>query len=87
MPPIPEGAWVTGSYVQDWSALKDGLPCVIVTKNEGIVFKLVYNQIEAGGNLLLVSTNRHYSPFEMPVNDILEVWKFETYNGFEVFSS
>jgi transcriptional regulator with XRE-family HTH domain len=85
MLPVPEGAWVTGSYVQDWTTLKDGTPGIVVTRNEGIMFKLIYNQIEKSGSLLLVSTNRHYSPYEMAVNDVLELWKFETYNGFEEF--
>lgn len=84
MLPIPEGAWVTGSYIQNWHSIKDGTPCVIVTRDEGIVFKLVYNQLKKNETLLLVSTNRIYKPYELAANKIAEVWQFETYNGFEV---
>ena len=84
MLPIPEGDWVTGSYIQNWNHIKDGTPCIIVTCDEGIVFKVVYNQIKKNETLLLVSTNRIYKPYEMAVKNIVEIWKFETYNGFEI---
>jgi transcriptional regulator with XRE-family HTH domain len=84
MLPIPEGAWVTGSYIQNWKTIKDGTPCVIVTRDEGIVFKVVYNQVEKNETLLLVSTNRLYKPYELAMKNIAEIWKFETYNGFEI---
>lgn len=84
MLPIPEGAWVTGSYIQNWQTIKDGTPCVIVTRDEGVVFKVVYNQIQSKQSLLLVSSNRLYKPYEMPIKQVAEIWQFETYNGFEI---
>ncbi len=86
MLPIPEGSWVTGAYTQNWNTIKDGTPCVIVTQDDGIVFKVVYNQIKKNHTLLLVSTNRNYKPYEIDANKIIEVWQFITYNGFEVES-
>lgn len=84
MLPIPEGVWVTGSYIQNWQTIKDSTPCIIITKDEGIVFKVVYNQIKKNNTLLLASSNRIYKPYEIEVNNIIEVWKFETYNGFDI---
>jgi len=84
MLPIPEGAWVTASYIQNWEMIKDGTPCIIVTQDDGIVFKVVYNQLEKNQTLLLVSTNRNYSPYELEIGKVIEIWKFETYNGFEI---
>ena len=84
MLPVPEGAWVTCSYIQNWRDIKDGTPCIIVTKDDGIVFKVIYNQLEEKQNLLLVSTNREYKPYEFPVKNVVEIWKFETYNRFEI---
>jgi len=46
------------------------------------VFKLVYKHFDKG-NLLLVSSNSEYSPYELPVSQILEIWQFETVNSFE----
>ncbi len=43
---IPEKAWVTGEYVLDWKTLKTGEACVVLTMDEGIVFKIIENRIE-----------------------------------------
>ncbi|MBN2774042.1 MAG: helix-turn-helix domain-containing protein [Prolixibacteraceae bacterium] len=86
MLPISEGSWVTCSYIENWTDVKDGTPCILVTKDEGIVFKLVYNQIKKNKTFLLVSKNRIYKPYEIEVKNTVEMWKFETYNGFEINS-
>ena len=82
MLPIPENSWVTCSYIENWENIKNGKACVIVTKNDGIVFKLVYNRLSEG-KLLLVSSNRNYLPYEIQVSQVLEIWQFETWNSFE----
>ena len=81
MLPIPESAWVTASFIQDWTGIKNGTPCIVVTKDDGLVFKLVYKNNK---QLQLVSTNRIYQPYSISINQISEVWKFETWNSFEV---
>lgn len=64
--------------------IKDGTPCIIVTREDGIVFKVVYKQFEKNRSLLLVSSNRNYKPYELQIGKVVEIWKFETYNGFEI---
>ncbi len=76
MPPVGDGSWVTGEYVQNWQTLRDGQPYIIVTKEDGIVFKVVYNQLKEKGTLVLCSTNPIYSPYEVGVGNVLEIWKF-----------
>ncbi|HCA83304.1 MAG TPA: transcriptional regulator, partial [Flavobacteriales bacterium] len=63
-------------YVQNWNTLKSGYPYILVTKDDGIVFKIVYNKIKENKSLQLVSTNPLYDPYEVDVRDVLEVWKF-----------
>jgi phage repressor protein C with HTH and peptisase S24 domain len=84
MLPIPENAWVTGSFVQDWNEIKNGTPCIIITKDDGVVFKLVYPNLETEQSFQLVSSNRIYQPYSISVKQVLEIWKFETWNSFEV---
>lgn len=79
MPPVCDGAFVTGEYLQNWNMIRNGSPYIIVTQDEGIVFKVVYNRMEEDGTLLLCSTNTMYQPYSVKVNDILEVWKFVNY--------
>ena len=82
MLPIKEGAWVTCSFTENWTQIKDGKACIVVTKDEGIVFKLVYIRLEEN-KLLLVSSNRNYKPYEIDISQVLEIWQFETVNSFE----
>lgn len=84
MPPVSEGSWVTASYLQDWNDIKDGENYIVVTKDDGIVFKRLYNRIKEDQSITLVSTNSAYAPYTLSISHIVEIWKFETWNGFEV---
>jgi transcriptional regulator with XRE-family HTH domain len=79
MLPIPSGSMVFGEYVEDWNSVKDGTPCVLVTRSEGIVFKKVYNYLKQQHCLLLVSANRQYEPYLLGADEILEMWRFSAY--------
>lgn len=79
MLPIPQGAWVTGEFVQDWSQLKDGTPCIVLTLDEGIVFKIIENKIESEGKIHLISLNTNYKPYDIQVSEVREIWKFVHY--------
>lgn len=79
MPPISNGSWVTGEYIQNWNSLKNGHPYIILTKDDGIVFKTVYNRLEQNKSLLLVSTNKLFEPYEIKIDQVMEVWKFVHY--------
>lgn len=49
---------------------------VVVTKDEGLVFKRVCNRVKEEGKLLLISTNPSFEPYEIAITDVLEVWKY-----------
>lgn len=74
MLPVPSGAIIFGEYIEDVAAIKNGKPYVIVTKEEGIVFKRVFNFVKEERKLLLVSDNRLYPPYAVEAADVLEVW-------------
>jgi transcriptional regulator with XRE-family HTH domain len=76
MLPIPAKSWVTGEYVVNWKELKTGEACVILTMDEGIVFKIIENRMEKEGKLILYSLNPLYEPYEINVSGIREIWKF-----------
>jgi transcriptional regulator with XRE-family HTH domain len=76
MLPIPDGAWIVCEYVDDWTAIKDGERYVIITEQDGVTFKIVYNRIYKDEKLLLCSANPIYQPFEVGVTNIREVWKY-----------
>ena len=79
MLPIPDKAWVTGEFVQDWHDIRSGQAYIILTSNDGIVFKVVENDIEKRGRLVLFSLNPLYEPYEVHINNVRELWKFVHY--------
>jgi len=84
MLPIPDGAWVTGEYVQDWSAIVSGQAYIVFTLDDGIVFKVAENLLEQEHKLRLYSLNPVYEPYDVDVRDIREVWKFVHYISSEL---
>lgn len=84
MLPIPHGAYVTGEFIQNWNFIRNGEACIVLTLNEGIIFKVVENHIEEEGMLRLHSLNPIYVPFSIHVSDIKEVWKFTNFISSEM---
>jgi transcriptional regulator with XRE-family HTH domain len=79
MLPIPDGSWVTGEFVQDWREIISGKAYVVFTLNDGIVFKVVENNLKTDGKLVLYSLNPLYEPYEVHINEVKEIWKFVNY--------
>ena len=79
MLPIPDGAWVTGEFVVDWSTLSDGLACIVCTLDEGLVFKIIENRLSEDGTMVLHSLNADYKSYTVHVNQVSEIWKFTNF--------
>jgi hypothetical protein len=79
MHPIKSGAYIIVEFVQDWNTLKNGQACIVLTKDQGAVFKIVYNEIQEGKQLLLKSLNSFYKPYAINISEVMEVWQFITY--------
>lgn len=79
MPPVVEGSYVVGEFIQNWMSIRNGTPCIVITKDEGIVFKVLNNRLESEQSFQLCSTNTFYQPYLVHVNNILEIWKFVNY--------
>lgn len=84
MLPIPDKSWVTCEYVENWQYIKDGKPYIILTMEDGIVFKVVENKIEQDGKLILYSLNNFYEPYEIEIKEVKEIWKFVNYISSEI---
>ena len=79
MLPLTSGTTIVGRYVDDWSALKDGTPCIVVSQKDGIVFKRVYNKLKQNALFALHSDNPTYSPYDLKAEDVLEIWEAKSY--------
>lgn len=79
MLPILPGTIVIGEYVEDIRKIKSGKTYIVVSQREGVVYKRVFNYLEESGKLFLVSDNRHYSPYQLDANEVMEVWAAKAY--------
>ena len=76
MLPVKSGSYIVARFVEEISGIKDGKTYIVLTLNDGIVYKRVFNKIAENNMLLLVSDNKKYDPYYVPVNEILELWEF-----------
>ncbi len=84
MLPIPDGSYVTGEYVVDWNTIRDGQAYIILTIDDGLVFKVVENKIDSEQKFTLYSLNSIYDPYDISVRDVKEIWKFVNYISSEM---
>lgn len=76
MLPLKDGAYVVGKFVEDRRDISSNKTYVLLTLNDGMVYKRVINNIKETNSLLLVSDNPLYKPYEIPITDVLELWEF-----------
>ena len=79
MLPIQSGSIIIGEYLDNWNDVKIGDTYVIISKNEGVVYKRAGNKFKEDRELKLVSDNKVYDPYSVPADDILEIWKAKAY--------
>ena len=79
MLPIQPDSVIIGEYMDNWNEVKTGETYVIVSKNEGVVYKRAGNRFKENKELKLVSDNKIYDPYLVPAEDILEIWKAKAY--------
>lgn len=76
MLPMKDGAFVIGRFIEDRAEIKTGKTYVLVTLNDGMVYKRVINNIEFNKSLLLLSDNKTYNGYSVPIDEVLELWEF-----------
>ena len=73
MLPVKDGSFIVARFVDDISNIKDGRTYVVLTKEDGLVYKRIYKEESA---LILHSDNKIYLPYTVNLNDVLELWEF-----------
>lgn len=79
MLPVQPGSVIIGEYLDNWNEVKTGETYIIISKNEGIVYKRAGNRFKESKELKLISDNKVYDPYSIPADDILEIWKAKAY--------
>lgn len=84
MLPLPSGSVIVGEYVENWHDIKSGQTYVVISKNDGVVYKRIGAKYKEDKGLKLVSDNRVYEPYWVGAEDILEVWKAKAFISTEL---
>lgn len=79
MLPLPSGSIVVGEYVEHWSNIKANDTYIIISKEDGIVYKRVASDFSKERGVQLISDNKVYDPYWVSTEDILEVWKAKAF--------
>ena len=75
MLPTPSGSVIVGEKVERLDDLKNNSSYVVLSKNDGIVYKRIAKDTEANNRLTLKSDNPIYEPYTVSEEDVLEIWK------------
>ncbi len=75
MLPTPSGSVVVGEKIEKIEDLKNSGSYVVLSKNEGIVYKRIQKNNKQKNKLTLISDNPIYEPYLVSQEDILEIWK------------
>ena len=75
MMPTPSGSIIVGEKVENLDAAKTNAAYIVVSRNEGIVYKRVVKSNRAKNKLTLVSDNPSYQPYQVNAEDVIEMWQ------------
>lgn len=74
MPPHQDGSFIIAKFIEDHREVKIGKTYVLLTLNEGIVYKRIAGKEKK--SVLLSSDNAFYEPYQVKFSEILEIWEY-----------
>jgi transcriptional regulator with XRE-family HTH domain len=77
MLPTPSGSVIVGEKINDLEDVKTNQTYIVVSRNEGIVYKRIMKNNKTKNKFTLVSDNTAYHPYQVNAEDLIEVWKAE----------
>jgi transcriptional regulator with XRE-family HTH domain len=75
MLPTPSGSVIVGEKVNDLEEVKNNTPCIVVSRNEGIVYKRIQRNTRQRDKLTLVSDNPVFHPYTVNADEVIEMWQ------------
>src|SRR5215211_2447386 len=75
MMPTPSGSVIVGERIQNLDDVKSNQTYIVVSKNDGIVYKRIMKNNKQKNKMTLVSDNPSYQPYSVNADDVLEVWQ------------
>ncbi len=77
MPPYGDGSYVVAEYIDDRSKVTQGARYIVLSRDEGIVFKRIFMNNDNEDILMLHSDNPTYDPYAIAWSEVSEIWEFK----------
>lgn len=81
MLPMEEGSIVICSFVERLSDIKNDRTYVVVSKENGVVYKRLTN-LTSQKALMLSSDNETFRPYKLSYNEVSEIWQYYAHLSF-----
>ena len=81
MLPTPSGSIIVGEKVDGMDDVKSNLAYIVISRNEGIVYKRIVKNNKTKNKVSLVSDNPTYQPYQVNTEDIIELWQAQVVIG------
>ena len=81
MLPTPSGSIIVGDKVNSIDDVKSNMAYIVVSRNEGIVYKRIVKNNKVKNKVSLVSDNPTYQPYQVNTEDIVELWAAQVVIG------
>jgi SOS-response transcriptional repressor LexA len=75
MLPTPSGSVIVGEKVENVEELKNNAACIVISRNEGIVYKRVQKNGRQKNKLTLLSDNPSFHPYTVNTEEVVEMWQ------------
>ncbi len=75
MLPTQSGSVIVGEKVENIDNVKNSNTYIVVSRNEGIVYKRVLKNNRSKNKVTLVSDNPLYEPYNVATDEIVELWQ------------
>ena len=79
MPPHDDKSVIVGKYVENLGEIKKDKTYILVTLSEGITYKRLFSKNTE--SLTVEPDNIIYSPYEIRLSDIVEIWEYVAHIG------
>ena len=75
MLPTPSGSVIVREKPEHFHDVKNNVACIVVSRNEGIVYKRIQKNGRQKNKLTLVSDNPVFHPYTVNAEEVLEMWQ------------
>jgi transcriptional regulator with XRE-family HTH domain len=81
MLPTPSGSVIVGEKVNGMDDVKSGMAYIVISRNEGIVYKRIIKNNKIKNKVTLASDNPTFQPYQVNTEDIIELWQAQVVIG------